>query len=184
VPHCPACNTPLTGGETFCLQCGTRLVPEPEPRRSYATPAAIIAVIALIAVGAVVFALNQVESDAEREATKPAIVVKPPDQSGSEDKPTDVAAWPAGTSAYTVVLAQTPDEATARARATAAVGGGVPAGVLDSDAYPTLQPGMWVLFTGEFDTQAEAAEEAARFVASGFPEAAAAFVSDRRELDG
>jgi len=159
-------------------------VPEPEPRRSYATPAAIIAVIALIAVGAVVFALNQVESDAEREATKPAIVVKPPDQSGSEDKPTDVAAWPAGTSAYTVVLAQTPDEATARARATAAVGGGVPAGVLDSDAYPTLQPGMWVLFTGEFDTQAEAAEEAARFVASGFPEAAAAFVSDRRELDG
>jgi hypothetical protein len=147
-------------------------------------PTVIIAVIALIAVVGVLIALDQVESDAEREATKPAIVVKQPEQPGSEDKPTDVAAWPAGTSAYTVVLARASDETTARARATAAVGGGVPAGVLDTDAYPTLQPGMWVLFTGRFDTQAEAAEEAARYVASGFPDAEAAFVSDRREVDG
>jgi len=184
VPACPNCNTPLDGHETFCLQCGTRLVPEPEPRQSWATPGTIIVAIALIAVGGVVFALDRVESDAEREATKPAIVVERPKPPGSEEKPTDVAAWPAGTAAYTVVLAQTPDEAAARTRATATVGGGVPAGVLDSDGYPTLEPGMWVLFVGRFDTETEAAREAARYAAAGFPDAGVAFVSDQRDADG
>jgi hypothetical protein len=147
-------------------------------------PGAIVVAIALIAVGGVVFALDRVESDAERSATKPAIVVERPEPPGSEQKPTDVAAWPAGAAAYTVVLAKTSDEATARARATAVVGGGVPAGVLDSDDYPTLDPGLWVLFAGRFETQAEAAEEAARYVASGFPDAEPAFVSDGRDADG
>jgi hypothetical protein len=159
-------------------------VPEPEPGQSWTTPGAIIVVIALITVGGVVFALDRVESDAEREATKPAVVVERPEPPGSGEKPTDVAAWPAGTAAYTVVLAETPDETLARTRATAAVGGGVPAGVLDSDAYPTLEPGMWVLFAGRYDTRAEAAEDATRYVAAGFPDAQAAFVSDRRDADG
>ena len=180
MPDCPVCNTPLTGDERFCLQCGTRLVPEPAPRQSWTVPSAIVAAIALLAVGGVVFALDRVESDAEREATKPTLVVKPP-QPGSEDNPTEVAAWPNGTAGYTVVLAETPDETTVRARASAAVADGVPAGVLDSDGYPTLDPGMWVLFAGRFDTRAEAAEEAARYIAAGFPDAQAAFVSDRRE---
>ena len=39
---------------------------------------------------------------------------------------------------------------------------------------------MWVLFAGRFDTRREAAEEAARYVASGFPDAEAAFVSEQR----
>jgi hypothetical protein len=142
-------------------------------------PGAIIVVIALIAIGGVLFALNQVSDDAEREATKPTIVVERPQQPGSDDKPTDVAAWPDGTSAYTVVLARTSDETDARARATAAVGGGLPVGVLDSSDYATLDPGMWILFAGRYETEAEAAEDAAQYVAAGFPEAEAAFVSDQ-----
>ena len=141
-------------------------------------PGTIVAGIALIAVGGVVFALDQVESDAEREATKPAIVVEQPPPPGSQ-KPTGVATWPTGAAAYTVVLAETPDETSARARATAAVDGGVAAGVLQSDAYPTLEPGMWVLFVGRFDTRVEAAEEATRYVAAGFPDAGVAFVGGR-----
>jgi hypothetical protein len=139
-------------------------------------PGAIIVVIALVAVGGVIFALDQVESDAEREATKPAIVVRQPEPGGT----TEIATWPAGTDAYTVVLAETADETTARARAATAASGGVPAGVLDSNRYPTLDPGVWVLFAGRFETRAEAVEEAARYVAAGFPDAEAAFVSDRR----
>jgi len=142
-------------------------------------PGAIIVVIALIAIGGVLLALNQVSDDAEREATKPTIVIEQPQQPGSEEKPTDVAAWPEGTSAYTVVLAKTSDETAARARATAAVGGGLPVGVLDSSDYMTLDPGMWILFAGRYDTEAEAAEDAARYVAVGFPDAEAAFVSDQ-----
>jgi hypothetical protein len=138
-------------------------------------PGAIIAVTVLVAVGGVLFALDQVESDAEREATKPAIVVRQPQPGG----PTEVASWPAGTAAYTVVLSEAPDETTARTHATAAVTGGVPAGVLDSDAYPTLDPGLWIIFVGRFETRAEAVEEAARYVSAGFPNAEAAFVSER-----
>ena len=147
-------------------------------------PGTIIALIALAAVGGVVFALAQVESDAEREATKPAVVVERPTPPGTEGKPSDVATWPAGTSAYTVALAESADETTARARATAAVGSGVPAGVLHSDAYPTLDPGAWLLFAGRFDTRAEAEEEATRYVAAGFPDAEAVFVSDQRPPAG
>ena len=159
-------------------------MPEPEPRQSWTMPAAIIVAIALVAVAGVLFALDRVESDAEREATKPAIIVQQPQPPGSTNTPTKVATWPAGVDAFTVVLAETPDETTARARATAAVGGGVPAGVLQSDAYPTLEPGMWVLFAGRFDTRAEAVEEAARYVAAGFPDAEAAFVSAEVATDG
>jgi hypothetical protein len=184
VHDCPSCGSPLVGDEIFCLQCGTRLVPEPEPRPSWAVPAAIVVAIAVLAVGIVVFAIEQVESDAERDATKPAPVFEAPRRPGGEDKPTDVAAWPAGTSAYTVVLATTRDEASARAQATVAVGSGIPAGVLDSDGYPTLEPGTWVLFTGRFETPGDAADEAARFAATGFPGAQPAFVSERRVAGG
>ena len=159
-------------------------MPEPEPRQNWTAPASIIGAIAVIAIVGVLIALDQVESDAEREATKPAIIVEQPQPPGSEEKPTDVAAWPDGTAAYTVSLARMSDEDIARARATAAVGSGIPAGVLDSDAYPTLEPGEWVLFAGRFDTEAEAAREAARYAAAGFPEAQVAFVSDGSGPDG
>ena len=175
---------PLAGDEAFCLQCGTRLVPEPEPRQSWAMPGAIIAVIALVAVAGVVFALDRVESDAEREATKPAIVVEQPKPPARSGKPADVASWPKGTSAYTVALAETPDETAARARATAAVSGGIPVGVLESAAYPTLDPGVWLLFAGEYETRDEAVEEATRYAAAGFPDAEAVFVSDQRPPGG
>jgi hypothetical protein len=141
-------------------------------------PIGIIAVIALIAVVGVLIALDQVESDAEREATKPAIVVERP-KPARGDQPTDVAAWPTGTSAYTVALAEAADEPSARARAAAAVNGGVPAGVLQSDSYPTLDPGKWLVFAGRFETRSEAEEEATRYVAAGYPDAEAVFVSDQ-----
>lgn len=69
---CPACNAPLEGDELFCLQCGARLAPDPGAAPGWRLPAAIVAGIALIALAATLLALRQVESDAEREATKPA----------------------------------------------------------------------------------------------------------------
>jgi hypothetical protein len=154
-------------------------VPEPEPRPSWTVPAVIVAAIALLAVGGVLFALERVESDAEREATKPAEVLErtPPPKTTAE--PTGVASWPEGESAYTVVLATTSDEDTARARATAAVSAGVPAGVLDSDRYPTLDADTWVLFAGRYAAREDAEAEAARYAAAGYPEARARFVGAR-----
>ena len=140
--------------------------------------------IAVIAVGGVLFALDQVESDAEREATKPATVVERLRPPVSANGPTEVQTWPAGASAYTVALAATPDETDARTRAEAAARGGLRVGVLDTDAYPTLDPGMWVLFSGRYDTREEAAEDAARYVIAGFPAAQVAFVSTDPTAEG
>ena len=177
---CPACNTPLDGDEIFCLQCGTRLVPEPEPEQSWTVPAVIIGAIALIAVGAVFFTLQQVESDAEREAAEPAeVVARPPANGGNGG---GVAEWPAGRSAYTVVLAQAPNETTARTQATAALDADVPAGVLESDRYPTLEPGTWVVFAGRFDSLEEAAAAADRFAEAGFPDAEPRFVGEEEPV--
>lgn len=177
MPSCPACNTPLDGDEIFCLQCGTRLVPEPEPAQSWTVPAVIIGAIALLAIGAVFVALQQVESDAEREAAEPAEVVERPfardGGSGS-----DVAEWPADRSGYTVVLAQAPDETTARTQATAALDAGLPAGVLESDRYPSLEPGTWVLFAGRFESLDEAEAAATRYAAAGFPDAEPQFIGE------
>ena len=180
MPSCPACNTPLDGDEIFCLQCGTRLVPEPEPEQSWTVPAVIIGAIALLAVGAVFFALQQVESDAEREAAEPAQVVERSPADGGNDG--DVAEWPAGRSAYTVVLAQAPDETTARTQASAARDAGVPAGVLESDRYQTLEPGTWVLFAGRFETVEAAAAAADRDAEAGLPDAEPRFVGDEEPV--
>jgi hypothetical protein len=155
-------------------------VPEPETPPSWTVPAVIVGAIALLAAGGVFFALQQVESDAEHEATKPVPVVQQPGATTTTATPGDVASWPDGQSAYTVVLATAPDEASAQARAAAAVKSGVPAGVLDSDRYPTLEPGEWVLFAGRFESRAEAIAEAARYAGSGFPDAQANFVSPRK----
>jgi hypothetical protein len=93
------------------------------------------------------------------------------------DAPTRVTTWPEGDAAYTVVLATASDEASARAQATAAVEGGVPAGVLDSDEYPTLDLDDWVLFAGRYESRRRAADEAARYAGAGFPDAQPEFVS-------
>jgi hypothetical protein len=139
-------------------------------------PAVIVGAIAVLAVGGVVFALEQVESDAEREATRPVPVVEPA-RTPDDEAPERVATWTEGDSAYTVVLTTAPDEASARARADAAVDGGVPAGVLDASDYPTLELSGWVLFAGRYESRRTALDEAARYSAAGFPDAQAEFVS-------
>ena len=180
--ECPTCRAPLDRDATFCLQCGTRLVAEPEPRPRWGVPATIVAVIALVAIGGVVFALEQVESDAEREATKPAAVLERPEPEApveGDARPTEVASWPPRTSAFTVALARLPDETTARARAAAAIDSGIPVGLLDAEGHPTLASSDWLMFSGRFESRATAVEEAARFATAGFPDAEVVFVSER-----
>ena len=68
--------------------------------------------------------------------------------------------WPPGQTGYTIVLASLPESA----GRTAAVGAAQKAsqagltdtGVLNSSDYSSLHPGYWVVFSGIFDTIAEA----------------------------
>jgi hypothetical protein len=78
------------------------------------------------------------------------------------------AVWPPGKEAYTVDLLETPSSKEAKARAAAAIKKGVPAGVLQSDAYQTLPPGLYVVFAGQYKTSTEATAAANRYAGKGF----------------
>ena len=58
---------------------------------------------------------------------------------------------------WTVILRSERDRAVARDRAARLTGEGVPeVAVLDSDEYPTLQPGYFVVYSGQFTSEQRA----------------------------
>ena len=68
-----------------------------------------------------------------------------------------IGTWPAGESGWTVVLASKSSESAARASAQNFQGDGIPdVGLLNSDNFASLNPGFWVVFSGQFDSQAQA----------------------------
>jgi hypothetical protein len=71
-----------------------------------------------------------------------------------------VPGWPPGLRAHTVVLVTTSDGPAARRVAQEARGSGLEAGLIRSDPYG-LGSGLWVVFTGRFDTREGAARQAA-----------------------
>ena len=89
--------------------------------------------------------------------------------------PNQVAAWPAGTNGYTVVLNSVPTtggRAQAVRLAKAALGAGLTdVGVLDSSQYSSLHPGYYVVFSGIFKSQAAAQGTLASARSSGYPSA-------------
>lgn len=93
--------------------------------------------------------------------------------SSSEPQPAGggVASWPAGKSAFTVVLVSRERRVDARREAQRASGAGLPAGLLRSNDYSSLRPGYWVAYAGEFDSRAEAARRAQSYAAQGFRDA-------------
>lgn len=72
---------------------------------------------------------------------------------------TKLAQWPAGRTAWTVVLASAPSRAAAnRSARSLAARAKAPVGVLDPNKYPSLGPGEWTVFSGQFESRAEAAK--------------------------
>jgi len=95
------------------------------------------------------------------------------DDSSTDPEPASggVGSWPAGKSAFTVVLVSSERRRDARREAQRASGAGLPAGLLRSNDYSSLRPGYWVAYAGEFDSRAEAARRAQSYAAQGFPDA-------------
>jgi len=115
--------------------------------------------------------LPPASAPADPQAPAPGV----PPAAGAE---LEVGAWPAGRAAWTVVLASTDDDASARRRARELVAGGTAAGVLDSDRYPSLRPGFAVVFSGEYPTRS-AAERAAQDLRAQVPDAYPRRISPR-----
>ena len=90
-------------------------------------------------------------------------------------------AWPRGRDGYTVILASLPTTAgasPARARAREAAKAGLPqVGVLESSRYASLHPGYYVVFSGIYDTLADAQAAVANASSSGYRDAYASEVA-------
>ena len=74
--------------------------------------------------------------------------------------PNAIPGWPAGVSAHTVVLVTSSDGPAAHNVAREARRSGLEAGLIRSDPY-NLGSGLWIVFTGRFDTREGAVRQAA-----------------------
>jgi hypothetical protein len=107
----------------------------------------------------------------ETEAAPPVTetAAAPPATSGG------LTEWPAGTSGYTIVLRSIPTsggrEAATREARKASDAGVTDVGVLDSSDYSSLHPGYYVVFSGVYDTMAEARSSLPNVRSSGYGEA-------------
>jgi hypothetical protein len=105
---------------------------------------------------------------APEETVEPVPTIAPdatpePDSGGTTAPETpasggDVAAWPEGEAAWTVVLFSAGDRATARAKATELSSAGLDVGILDSDDFASLRGGYWVVFSGQYEDAEQASD--------------------------
>jgi hypothetical protein len=187
---CPACGEPVDPHQLVCTGCGRRVALQGR-RSWTADPLAPVAValIALVAIGAGLFgfAISELTSDdgdtagqAARPAPRQAGAEGPSVVSGSKQEartspgtatseepapprkanPNAVPGWPRGLRAYTVVLVTSSDGPAARRVARQARGSGLEAGLIRSEPY-NLGSGLWIVFTGRFDTREGAVRQAA-----------------------
>jgi hypothetical protein len=95
--------------------------------------------------------------------TTPSVPSTPPSTPSS-----GIAKWPAGKTAYTVVLVSAGSREQARSKAQEAVSRGIDAGVLHSNDYSSLNPGYWVVFAGQYSTADEARSHIEEYASKGF----------------
>jgi hypothetical protein len=162
--RCPRCGGAVGLNQEFCLDCGLRLPgpgrvgPLPVETRSVLLPVTIAAVVALAGAALAIW-LTWEESAPPAVITAiggSATVPEPDVATGAK-----LAVWPRRRNGWTIVLASVPksqgrDAAVARAQQARTRGLDV-VGVLDSSTFASLQPGYWVVFTGVYGTEPEAA---------------------------
>jgi hypothetical protein len=152
-------------------------------KRAVAVAGGAMALVALVSVALVIDGLSG--GDDERAATaagpkraKPAKRERPGGFFAAENLRRQSAAkarrqlaasagaWPAGQDGWTVVLANTTDEASAESLAQNVEQAGIDAGVLSAEEHPGLGSGLWLVFSGVYADQLEASEAAAELQAT------------------
>lgn len=184
---CPHCGAPTAPDQLFCLECGERIGIGYRKPPSWRLPAAIVAGVVVLAGAALAIALVEISDDAGEVASAPGPNAPPAAETQPErERPSDreeeapapeeetapsgeIKEWPDDTSAYTVILLSTNTREGAQTVARQAARAGIPAGVLQSDDYSSLNAGFWVVFGGEFDSSEEAQRESEAYAGLGFP---------------
>ncbi len=174
--RCPRCGSSLTAEQEWCLNCGADVSSTIATPPSWRGPIALVAGLLVIALAALILALVELAGDAEQVApqasatpaptaqpvtptvTPESTTIPPATSEGEAGTTPEIADWPAGKDAWTVVLESSATQAAAQVRADELSQQGIPVGLLSSDDYPTLEPGRWVVFSGQYDSQ-RAAEQ-------------------------
>jgi septal ring-binding cell division protein DamX len=166
--RCPRCGAGLTAQQEWCLQCGADVSSTIAAPPSWRGPIALVAGVLVIAVAALVLALVELAGDPEQVAEQAATptpapttttvptatpTIPPATDDGTGSTTPEIADWPAGKDAWTVVLEAAGTREAAEARATELAQQGIPVGILDSNDYPTLEPNKFVVFSGQYDSQ-------------------------------
>jgi hypothetical protein len=101
--------------------------------------------------------------------TPPTTPTPPTNPSPPTPSSGGVARWPAGKSAYTLVLISSKSRKQAYAKAREAKSRGIDAGVLHSNNFSSLNPGYWVVFVGQYKTVGKARSHIDEYASKGFP---------------
>jgi len=187
---CPRCGAGLRPDQEWCLNCGAAVATRVAGSSGWKTPVAIVAGVLVLAAAALLVAFLELSDDAEQAAQVPPAqtpAAAPPAATPAPPAPTpaataspsatatpspaggssgEVGTWPAGESAWTVVLLSTTRKADADRRARSLAREGKSVGVLDSDDFSSLRGGYWVVFSGQYE-DAEKAAAAAKTLAAG-----------------
>lgn len=152
---------------------------ENRPRANLLVILAIVALAGVAAIGAYLLGTSGSDDRAQSTPTRTTIIRERParQRDGGRDRAAPSSSWPAGVSAYTVVLASSADRSQAEATASRASGVSGVHGVLNSSDFASLRPGYWVAFAGVHSTRAAANSAAATLRARGFGDAYVRFVS-------
>jgi hypothetical protein len=200
-PTCPSCGHPVDPAQPFCLDCGRRIGRDYRRPPNWRVPVALVALIVIAGGVAAGFGITQLtkrdegpetitvradrpagaaQADPGEAQGTPAPATPAPAQPAAP-QPGQPTAWPKGRGAYTVVLLTTKDKQTADGIATKAAQSGLPAGVLKSDGFMRFEPGLYVVFSGQYDTIETASAEAKAASDKGNAGAYARFVEPKKK---
>ena len=200
---CPDCGNPVDRGQPFCLECGRRLSREYRRPPSWRIPLVLIAAVVIAAGVAAGYGITQLANtdtpakditvttgpggttQADPGEAPPAPAPTPPPAqpqattpAPAPSTPSGPTTWPEGEGAFTVVLLTTKDKKTADDTAQKAADSGQEAGVFKSDDFKRFEPGLYVVFSGQFD-DVDAASSQAQQLGADNPGAYARFVEPR-----
>jgi len=182
--RCPRCDTRLSAEQEWCLNCGAAVSTRIAGPRGWRASIAVVGVLLALALIAVILAIVELAGPAEgvtevAQTPTPAATPPPaatpapsaegtatpgpsasPEGEGGTTVPAgDLAKWPEGRTAWTVILNSSGTRKDAERIAKDLAGKGVPGvGVLDSDDFESLGPDSFVVFSGTYPDRAQADE--------------------------
>jgi len=184
--RCPRCGAQLSAEQEWCLDCGAAVGTRIAEPRGWRAPVAVVGTLVALAVLALVLAIVELAGPSEQitaipQTPTPAPPAATPAPTGSPapgaTTPTpsatpsatpapstaNLATWPAGRTAWTIVLNSSGTRADADRLASELVGKGIPGvGVLNSNDFQSLGPDSFVVFSGTYASQALADEALAQ----------------------